>query len=135
MTDFKAPSDTLTVGEREIFMSYARLLRIISIFPEGLTGLTTSHADPAILATITQILLSDKGVEPEDYPDVESFELSMAEGEAIGEWGLAHAFGFFARKVESTLKAAKATGEIIQKTTTETEELTNSMLSSNGTAP
>lgn len=135
MTDFKAPSDTLKVGEIEVFMSYARLLRVISIFPQGLTDLTVAHSDPAVLSAIIQILMAEEGVDPEDYPSVESYKLSMVAGDAIAEWGLAHAFGFFARKVESTLKAAKATGEMIQATTEKTEELTNSMLSSSGTAP
>lgn len=135
MTDFKAPSDTLKVGDTEVFMSYARLLRVISIFPQGLTDLTVAHSDPAVLSAIIQILMAEDGVDPENYPSVESYNLSMADGDAIAEWGLAHAFGFFARKVESTLKAAKATGEMIQATTKETEELTNSMLSSSGTAP
>lgn len=135
MTDFKSPSDTLKVGDREIFMSYARLLRVISLFPQGLTDLTVAHSDPAVLSAVIEILLAEKGIEPKDYPRAETYDLTMEEGDEIAEWGLAHAFGFFARKVESTLQAAKATGETIQRVTKETEELTNSMLSSNGTPP
>ena len=133
MTDYKAPGDKLKVGEREIFMSYARLLRVVSLFPAGLTDLTVAHSDPAVLTAIIEILLAEKDVQPEDYPRMESYELSMEDGDAIAEWGLAHAFGFFARKVEATLNAAKATGETIQKVTEETEKLTTSMLSSSGT--
>jgi len=135
MTNYATPSDTLKTTNHEIFMSYARLLRVVSLFPNGLTDLTEAHADPAILTAVIEILLADKGVEPKDYPRADTYELSMKDGDAISEWGLAHAFDFFARKVEATLQAAKAAGDKIKDVTERTEALTQSTLSSNGTSP
>jgi len=100
------PADTYKIGDKEIFMSYARILRVAALFPEGLSNLTGAAADPAVHASLTEILMAEDGVEPEKYPKFESYKLSMADGEALVEWGLAHAFGFFARKVNATLEQA-----------------------------
>lgn len=120
------PADTYKVGEKEILMSYTRLLRLVSIFPDGLAGLTTAASDPAVHASITEILLAEAGVAIEDYPKFETYELSITDGEALVEWGLAHAFGFFARKVNATLEQATNAALVIKeveaaaKATTET---------------
>ena len=107
-------SDKLTVKDKTIFMSYARLLRVVSLFPEGLPELAAAGTDTAVHASIVEILMADPKIKPEDYPDFETYELTMEEGEDLVQWGLAHAFGFFARKVNQTLETAMKTAETIK---------------------
>lgn len=61
MTELKQPDDHFSFREEKILMSYAKLLRVISLFPEGLADLSTAHSDPVVLTTVPQILLATKG--------------------------------------------------------------------------
>lgn len=121
------PPDTYRVGEREIFMSYARILRVASIFPEGLPALANAGSDPAVHASLVEILMAEDGQDPEDYPKFETYKLSMVEGEELVRWGLAHAFGFFARKVNETLQTATLTAETIQSVEAAAKLMTEKM--------
>lgn len=123
------PADKHTVGDTEIFMSYARLIRLVSIFPEGLAGLTGAAADPAVHASMTEILMADEKLDIKDYPKFQTYELSMEDGEALVEWGLAHAFGFFARKVNATLEQATQAALTIKEVKA-AAEATNEAMSS-----
>lgn len=123
------PADTYTIGDKTILMSYARLLRVASLFPEGLASLTGSAADPAVHASMTEILMAENGVEPKDYEKFESYELGMEEGEALVTWGLAHAFGFFARKVNATLEQATQAALTIKEVEAEAKKM-NEVMSS-----
>lgn len=128
MTDKSTkPADSYTLGEKTILMSYARLLRVVSLFPQGLAGLTGAASDPAVHASMVEILMADNGLDPKDYPKFESYELTMEDGEALVEWGLAHAFGFFARKVNATLEQATQAALTIKEVEQAAKEATETM--------
>ena len=125
--EFTAPSDKLKVGEHEVFMSYARLLRLTALFPEGLAALAGANDDANLSTVLCEVLLADNGVEPKDYPPLESYNLTISQGEELTEWGLAHAFGFFARKVSSTLALAENSAQTIKEVEETAKQLTLKM--------